>query len=238
MFEPYWRYLGLAIRVEGRQRFFVFTCLTFGVDDAALALTKLLRFPLQRWREWGARAFLHLDDGIGAVRGRKKAQELSDRVKADLAMFGLLTSDEKCVWKVTQVMEWTGWIINTEHFKIYVPERKILKAEGMLELLLAKVGKAVKVRELSSMVGLIISFGLAVGRFAMMAVARMVEEDWSASLLLFKEVVAELRYWEKNPRRLNGQPIRKMVEVQVVRPVGPVPLLQQPAAVQFRHQEL
>ena len=226
MFEPHWRYLGLAIEAEGRQRFFVFTCLPFGLNDAARALTKLLRFPLQRWREWGARSFLHLDDGIGAVRSEKKAQELSDRVKSDLAKFGLLTSDEKCVWKVTQEMEWTGWIINTKQFMIYVPERKILKAEGKLELLLAKVGKAVKVRELSSMVGLIISFGLAVGRaarfhtrFATMAVARLVEEkDWGASLVLSEEVVAELRYWKLNLRRLNGQPIRKKAGVQVVRP--------------------
>ena len=47
---------------------------------------------------------------------------MSDRVKKDLAHFGLITSEDKCTWKVTQEMEWTGWLINTKDFMIYVPE--------------------------------------------------------------------------------------------------------------------
>jgi hypothetical protein len=87
---------------------------------------------------------------------------MSDRVKKDLAHFGLVTSEDKRTWKVTQEMEWTGWLINTKDFMIYVPERKIVMAEGKLELLQAQVGKDMKVKELRSFVGLIISFGLAV----------------------------------------------------------------------------
>ena len=83
MFKEHWKFLGLALEIDGVKKFFVFTCLPFGLNDAACALTKLLRFPLQRWREWGAKAFIHLDDGIGAVSGEKEAQEMSDRVKKD-----------------------------------------------------------------------------------------------------------------------------------------------------------
>ena len=217
MFREHWKFLGLAVNIEGVKKFFVFTCLPFGLNDAARALTKLLKFPLQRWREWGARAFIHLDDGIGAVSGEKEAQEMADRVKKDLAEFGLITSKDKCFWKVTQEMEWTGWLINTKDFMIYVPERKIVKAEGRLEQLLVQVGKKVKVKELASLVGLIISFGLAVGRsarfytrFATIEVARVVEEkSWKAWLVLPVEVVAELRFWRENLRRLNGQKIRR-----------------------------
>jgi hypothetical protein len=77
-----------------------------------------------------------------------------------------MTSEDKCTWKVTQEIEWTGWRINTKDFMIYVPERKILKAVGKLELLLAQAGQDVKVKELASLVGLVISFGLAVGSSA------------------------------------------------------------------------
>ena len=118
---------------------------------------------MQRWCGWGLKAFVHLNDGIGAVAGEKEAQEMADRVKEDLAHFGLMTSEDKCTWRVTQEIEWTGWRINTKDFMIYVPERKILKAEGKLELLLAQAGQDVKVKELASLVGLVISFGLAVG---------------------------------------------------------------------------
>ena len=48
-------------------------------------------------------------------------------MKKDLEDFGLLTSEEKCGWTVSQVIEWTGWRIDTAEFKIYVTERKLIK---------------------------------------------------------------------------------------------------------------
>ena len=180
---------------------------------------------MQRWRGWGAKAFIHLDGGIGAVAGEREAQVMADRVKEDLAMFGLMTSEDKCTWKVTQEIEWTGWRIDTKDFMIYVPERKIVKAEGKLELLLAQVGNDVKVKELASLLGLIISFGLAVGRsarfhtrFSTIEVARTTEKGWGACLVLTEEVLAELRFWVENLRALSGQKIRRGAGVQVVQP--------------------
>ena len=226
MFREHWKFLGLALEIDGVKKFFVFTCLPFGLNDAARALTKLLRFPLQRWRSWGIKAFVHLDDGIGAVRGRAEAQRASDVVKADLAQFGLMTSEDKCTWTVTQEIEWTGWRIDTREFMIYVPERKIVKAEEKLEVLLQRVGQVIKVKQLASVVGLIISFGLAVGRsarfytrFSSIEVARAVEKSgWGAALVLSEEVLSEVRFWVKNLRELNGQRIRREAGVQVLQP--------------------
>ena len=111
-----------------------------------------------------------------------EAQKMADKVKRDLNEFGLI-SEDKCTWEVTQELEWTGWRINTKEFMIYVPERKVVKAEKKLDELLLKVGKKVKLRELSSGVGLIIGFGLAVGRsagfytrFFTIKVAKVLEE--------------------------------------------------------------
>ena len=70
MFEEHWRFLGLSAVVDDIKKYYVFTCLPFGLNNSARALTKLLRFPLQRWRERGVRAFIHLDDGIGAAAGQ------------------------------------------------------------------------------------------------------------------------------------------------------------------------
>ena len=68
---------------------------------------------------------------------------------------------------MTQGSEWTGWHIDTLEFMISVPERKIVKVEGELEALLQREVQVIKVKELSSVVGLIIiSFGLAAGRSA------------------------------------------------------------------------
>ena len=69
-------------------------------------------------------------------------------------------------------------------------ERKIVKAEGKLEVLLRRVEQVVKVKELVSVVGLIVSFGLAVGRSARFyTVLRgvkgiLVVMDWSQSMMV------------------------------------------------------
>ena len=83
-----------------------------------------------------------------------------------------------------------------------------------------------KVKELGSLVGLIISFQLAVGRsarfytrFSTIEVARVAEEKgWSTCLVLTEEVLSELRFWKENLRKLNGQKICREAGVLVVRP--------------------
>ena len=81
----------------------------------------------------GVRAFIHLDFGLVAVFGQFQAQLRADEVKKDLEDFRLLISEEKCSWTVSQVIEWTGWRIDTAEFKIYVTERKFIKAERKLD---------------------------------------------------------------------------------------------------------
>ena len=147
---------------------------------------------------------------------------MADKVRRDLNEFCLIISEDKCAWEVTQELEWMGWRINTKEFTIYVPGRKVVKLEKKLDELLLKLGKKVKLRELSLVVGLIISLGLAVGksagvyaRFFTIKVAKVAEgRGWEAWLVLSVEVLEELRYWRVNLRRLNW--IRKKAGVQVV----------------------
>ena len=128
---------------------------------------------------------------------------MADKVKRDLNEFGLIISEDKCTWEVTQELGCSGWRVNTKEFMIYVPEQKVVKAEKKLDELLLKVGKKVKLRELSSVVGLIISFGLAMDRLARfytrfftIEVAKVLEErGWEAWLVLSVEILEELHYW-------------------------------------------
>ena len=226
IFGEHQKYLGLSVTVEGVKRYFVFRCLPFGLNDACRALTKLLRFPLQRWRQEGVQTFIHVDDGIGSLRGRERAQAAADRMKEDLGRFGLLTSEDKCEWKVTQELEWTGFVINTKDFKVFVPERKIVKCESKIDELMEKGGGPVKLKELASVVSLIISFGLGMGRpcrfftrFSSMAIAEAEKKvGWNGMLCLTQEVCREMEYWRRSMRRINGHPIRHRPGVKVVRP--------------------
>ena len=61
-------------------------------------LTKLMKSPLERWRSKGIKVFIHVDDGLGIVRGRSEALEASRTVRKDLGRYGLLASEEKSAW--------------------------------------------------------------------------------------------------------------------------------------------
>ena len=87
----------------------------------------MLKFPLGRWRRWGACTFMHLDDGIGAVQGQVAAQEMADRIRTNLAYLGLLISPEKCEWEVAQMREWVGFIWDTVNWIVSISPKMISK---------------------------------------------------------------------------------------------------------------
>ena len=90
------KWFGFCVEEEGgRERFFYYKQMPFGLNDACCVLTKLLRLPLERWRRLGINVYLHVDDGLGMVMGREFVSWAGRRVRADLKKFGLLVSEDK-----------------------------------------------------------------------------------------------------------------------------------------------
>ena len=102
--ENFLKYFGFANNLEdGLGRYFQYMNLPFRLNSACRVLTKLLRSPLDRWRRIGIRVFIHVDDGFGIVKGRENSVRASNKVRGDLALYGLLVtgkvkmgSKEKC----------------------------------------------------------------------------------------------------------------------------------------------
>ena len=165
----------------------------------------------------GILVFIHLDDGLGFASSKEKTAEASEKVRGDLISYGLLISENKCQWGARRMIEWTGFIWDTVNFKLLIPEKKLVKAEGAIDSLLAKAEKPVRIKELASVAGLIGSFNYAVGdhtrfytRRMMMKIAKVTEEfSWSAKADLGEGVKEELRFWRLRLRDLNGHTIRK-----------------------------
>ena len=86
--------------------------------------------------------------------------------------------------------------------------------------MLEKSTEPVKVRRIAKVAGLIGSFFLAMGNVArfysrgmLTQVARVVnKEGWESVCVPDEKVVAELRFWEKNLRSLNGWTIREYLK--------------------------
>ena len=97
--ENFLKYLGLAIDCKDWSRqYFQYLNLPFGLNDACRVLMKLLKSPLDRWRRSGIKVFIHVDDGFGIVKGRDECVRVSNRVRQDFALYGLLALEEKSEW--------------------------------------------------------------------------------------------------------------------------------------------
>ena len=211
------KWFGFCVEEEdGRERFFYYKQMPFGLNDACRVLTKLLRSPLERWRRLGTNVYLHVDDGLGIVTGREFASWASRRVRADLKKYSLLVREDKSEWEVCREIIWTGLVWDTVEFKLFVPEDKLRRAEVLIKEVLEKSAKPIKVRRIAKVAGLIGSFSLAMGNVArfysrgmLTQVAREVnKEGWESMCVPDEKVVGELRFWEKNLRSLNGWTMR------------------------------
>ena len=203
---PHCKYLGFAW--EGR--FYVFTVLPFGLSSACYMFTKLLRPLVRYWRAKGLRILVYLDDGLCAVAGRHKALEASQLVRTTLAKAGFVVHPTKSVWEPSQRLPWLGFVIDLELGQIEVPREKLAALQHMLDQ--ARRVAQIPARRLASIVGKIISMGLAIGpvsRFMTRSVYAALEarHSWYDLLQLSPEAQAELEFWAASLADYNSQPI-------------------------------
>ena len=90
----------------------------------------------------------------------------SERVPGDLVWYGLLLSEDKYEWGARKILIWTGFIWDTERFKLFVPEVKPQRVESLIEELWSAKGEAVTVRKLAKLAGVLGSFTLGMGNCA------------------------------------------------------------------------
>ena len=154
---PHCKYLGFAW--EGH--FYVFTVLPFGLSSACYMFTKLLRPLVRYWRAKGLRILVCLDDGLCAVAGRQKALEASELVRTTLARAGFVVHLIKSIWEPIRRLPWLGFVVDLELGQIDVPQAKLTALQHMLDH--ACWVAQIPARYLASIIGKIISMGLAIG---------------------------------------------------------------------------
>ena len=60
--------------------------------------TKIQRALIKHWISKGFRIFTYLDDGAGADQVLDKAMKMSEIVRKDIVLSGLITNKEKSQW--------------------------------------------------------------------------------------------------------------------------------------------
>ena len=214
----FYKYFGFKIeKEEGQVEYYTYVVMPFGLNDASRVLTKLLKSPLERWRSMGIRIFVHIDDGLGLCSTREESLRASAQVREDLIKYGLLISEKKSKWGASQTVEWTGFVWDFRSFKLWVPERKLSRAEEAVKRLLAVAHQEVPVKQVAKVVGLLGSFASAMGpivrfrtRALLMKIAQETEvRGWMVNTLLGAREKEELEFWVQRLKELNGYCMRK-----------------------------
>ena len=204
--NDHWKYLGFAWGGS----FYVFTVLPFGLSTACYIFTKLVRPLVKYWRGKGLRIIVYLDDGLCAVKGVENAHRASALVQATLVKSGFVANVAKSIWTPTQRLQWLGFILDLERGCIEIPPDRITATKCML----AAVGTAdrIQARKLASIVGKIISMGLAIGpvsRFMTRSMYALLDSRtfWGDMLEIGPEAHHEIKFWEACLEEYSFQPI-------------------------------
>ena len=204
--EANFKYLG----VSWAGRFYVFTVLPFGLCTACFIFTKIVRALVRYWRAEGLRIVVYLDDGLCAVKGQQAAVKESRLVQATLESAGFVAHATKSVWLPTQRLEWLGFVVDVALGQIEIPQEKIAALHCLLRR--ACQSRQVVAKRLASIVGRIISMGLAFGpvsRFMTRCLYAVLESRyaWCDVLTLSDEAMDELTFWSSSLEEYNVQPI-------------------------------
>ena len=175
-------------------KYFQFTVLPFGLSSAPYLFTKLLKPILTSWRCKGIPMAIFLDDGLGGGVNTIKAKINSLTVRAGMAFLLTKRSPFGNLFKLLP-----GLALFLILFKVLF----LLLNAGFLSkrvALVLFVRLSVKVRDLASVVGQVISLTSCVGSVARIMTRSMYAAvnqklSWNSEVELTKEACAELAFW-------------------------------------------
>ncbi|XP_072042758.1 uncharacterized protein [Amphiura filiformis] len=206
------KFLGFSWNLNGKVRYFRFSCLAFGLSSAPFIFTKIVRPLVKKWRSEGKAIVVFLDDGLGFGGSVDKAKEASDSIKADLIKSGFVPNIQKSIWSPTITLEWLGYDIDLESGAFGVTGRRVQDIHQSTTTILNYKDNSgnlnVKARLLASVAGKIVSTSLAVGNIARLMTKSLhvcVEgkENWESFVCVSEEAISELEFWRENIRTLN-----------------------------------
>ena len=174
--------------------------------------SKLMRPLVKLWRSKGLKAVMYLDNGICAVKGKIEAKKASAWVRDALECAGLVVHEGKSVWFPSLSTAWLGFDADLERGCVLVPEAKLAVLRAMLQI--TGVATHLNARFIASLVGKIISMGLALGPMSRIMTRSLYvllwsRHAWCEHLEINRGVQRKLQFWRSSScvAQYNAQPI-------------------------------
>ena len=197
------KYLGFQWTfIDGRQAYFQFSVLPFGLTSAGYIFTEVLRPFVKKWRTHGIKSILYLDDGINGHISKEEAHRASIIIASDLNQSGFLLNTEKSHLEPSQTGRWLGVLIDTTSMTFtVVPPEKAERLRQQLQTALAK--PYASANSLASIAGTLSSMHLGVGPLTRLQTRAIYADiantrSWYSPVTLSPETVAELNFWLTN----------------------------------------
>ena len=208
MHPVYVKYLGFKHELEGKECYFVFLVLAFGIKSGPRIFTKVIRPLIKHWRSGGIQVVGYLDDGWVFHKSREKCSFFSEKVRSDLIQAGFVINKSKSRWVPKPMVEWLGLIWDMSIGALIVPERRVYS-------ILSDISHALKREKLTAIflariTGKIISMSPVLGNLTRIMTRYLYwaincRSGWSTYISICDclEVVEELQFWEKCRKHYN-----------------------------------
>ena len=217
--NDYHKYLGFSWFFEGKERFFYFTVLPFGLATAGHIFTKTVRCLVKHWRQAGLKIVVYLDDGLSFSDTLEQAIKQSERVKSDLRKAGFVDNIEKSIWEPTQCLTWLGVSIDLSEGHLFITKKRIDSVLSLIQSVLIR--PRLTARKLACITGKIISMSLVLGnitnlmlRYSHMSIIN--RSSWDYYYTPDCKVIEELRFWYQHLCSLNVKSIVNSLQIQRV----------------------
>lgn len=144
------------------------------------------------------------------MTGEERACEASALVQSTLENSGFVANVEKSKWTPTMRLQWLGFVLDLSKGQIEIPQERVSATKKKLQR--ACQLQRLPARELASIVGKIISMGLAIGpvsRFMTRSMYSLLEtrDTWYDLLEISADAHRELEFWKACLAEYSSQPI-------------------------------
>jgi hypothetical protein len=160
-----YKLVGFCVQDEdGKERFYHYVVLVFGLGPAGQALGRVMRPILIYLAECGIRNMMYVDDGrVGASSKPKADADYAKTIDVfEKAGFNVNKEKSEKLGDSAQRKEYLGFCIDTEEMAVYVPELKLARVLGILDAFMQR--RRHRVKDISSVIGKLISLEPALGR--------------------------------------------------------------------------
>ena len=208
----HWKYLGFEF--EGK--YYVFTCLPFGLSCAPFVFTMFAALTADTLRyELRLRVCSYIDDLLLATEFLDP--QIVKRALVVVRSFGWSVNEAKCMLTLARRLKGLGFIIDTDLMVFEVPESRRVKMLQVARDVLSRASHC-PARWVARLAGHRLAMQLALGiacRLRSRFLLKCVEDvaivgDWNRLVALFPAAIKEVNFWLRDLDSLAPQPVHPL----------------------------